>query len=759
MNTFVTSSSINLSAQNLSPAPTSAVPVKAAAPLVVTLLSCLLLLASLFSLPVFAAESDWTETPQAKARLLLAALEEEGDQKILKAGLEIQMDDGWKTYWRTPGAAGIPPVVKATSDNIDSIQLHYPAPLRLDFQGLQLYGYEKKVIFPLDIALKPTADNRNLALDARILICRELCIPVSFKPEIPAADLPDLNQTASGVLDADAAFRINQYVSRIPRSAEQAGLEQATIQLDSQQKLLEIQLQLPANMQLLDLFPELSPEPELDAPVIGTPTASENSSIQNASIQNNSDQLWRAQFPIQRKRMPSADEAANLVIRTSQGDFELPLNWQSADASLTPLQGTPVSGYQGSAALSDTGSAPSLWLMLLMALAGGLILNLMPCVLPVLSIKMLHLIKHSELSTTQIRSSFIATAAGIISSFALLAGVLITLKASGQAVGWGIQFQQPLFIAALGLIVVIFAGNLWGLFEFRLPSAAAGLGSQPTENNHSLSGSFGQGALATLLATPCSAPFLGTAIGFAFSQDNLTLLLIFITLGIGLALPYLLMTLKPEWVYKLPKPGRWMLTLKRVLGLGLLLTAGWLFWVLSDLVVMTGVIAVASLGLLWWLLIKRHRVVWLLPILALALIPFFPQAETQSFALAANADSEDQLNWVAFEPDQIPQYVAENKVVFVDITARWCVTCVANKVAVINTPEIQQALSTEGILPMQGDWTRPDATISDFLNQHQRFGIPFNAVYGPGAPEGILLSEILTQDALLDALQKANGDR
>ncbi|MDX1400159.1 MAG: protein-disulfide reductase DsbD family protein, partial [Oceanospirillum sp.] len=354
MNTLVTSSSINLSAQNLSPAasvpssaaPTSAVPVKASAPLVVTLLSCLLLLASLFSLPVFAAESDWAETPQAKARLLVAALEEEGDQKILKAGLEIQMDDGWKTYWRTPGAAGIPPVVKATSGNIDSIQLHYPAPLRLDFQGLQLYGYEKKVIFPLDIALKPTADNSNLALDARILICRELCIPVSFKPEIPAADLPDLNQAASGVLDADAAFRINQYVSRIPRSAEQAELEQATIQLDSQQKLLEIQLRLPANMQLLDLFPELSPEPELDAPVIGTPTAIENSSIQSTSIQNNSDQLWRAQFPIQRKRMPSADEAANLVIRTSQGDFELPLNWQSADTSLTPLQGTPVSGHQ-----------------------------------------------------------------------------------------------------------------------------------------------------------------------------------------------------------------------------------------------------------------------------------------------------------------------------------------------------------------------------------------------------------------------------
>ncbi|MFG1490480.1 thioredoxin family protein, partial [Oceanospirillum sp. HFRX-1_2] len=164
-------------------------------------------------------------------------------------------------------------------------------------------------------------------------------------------------------------------------------------------------------------------------------------------------------------------------------------------------------------------------------------------------------------------------------------------------------------------------------------------------------------------------------------------------------------------------------------------------------------------GLLWWLLVKRQRLIWLLPLLALALIPFFPQAETRDFALAKNADNEDQLNWVAFEPDRIAQYVTDNKVVFVDITARWCVTCVANKLAVINTPEIQQALSAEDVLPMQGDWTRPDAVISDFLNRHQRFGIPFNAVYGPGAPEGILLSEILSKDALIDALNKARGRR
>ncbi|OOV85942.1 hypothetical protein BTA35_0215635 [Oceanospirillum linum] len=714
----------------------------------------LLLTILLVSLSAQAAQSDWSETPQAKARLLIAAVESKNSQAVLKAGLEIQMDDGWKTYWRTPGAAGIPPDVKAAQGSpLDNIQLYYPAPSRLDFQGLQLYGYEKRVIFPLDLTLKlPLQEDATIAVDTRILICRELCIPVRFKSEIPVSELPNLATAQSGVLDADAAFSINQFVSRIPRPADLAGFKPAKVQLDSEQKILQVELQLPESTQLQDLFPELQPEPELNAPVIGLPEA----------LPGTGSQRWTAQFLIQRKQMPSPDAAANLVIRTSQGDFELPMRWQTNSAPLNPIEGTQVKGHKGSVPGMD--GAPSiaapLWLMLLMALAGGLILNLMPCVLPVLSIKVLHLIKHSELSTSQIRGSFIATAAGIISSFVLLAGALIALKASGQAVGWGIQFQQPIFIAALAFIVIIFAGNLRGLFEFRLPAVISSLGStinqETPEKSHSLFGSFSQGALATILATPCSAPFLGTAIGFAFSQDYLTLLLIFITLGIGLALPYLLLTLKPEWICKLPKPGHWMLTLKRVLGGGLLVTAGWLFWVLSDLIIFNGVVAIASLALLWWLMVRRHRLFWLIPVAALLIIPTLPQPDIK--LTSSSADGQDQLNWAAFEPSQIDKQVAENKVVFIDITARWCVTCIANKVAVINTPEVQQALSAANILPMRGDWTRPDATISDFLNRHQRFGIPFNAVYGPGAPQGILLGEILSKKALLDALKKAAGD-
>lgn len=710
------------------------------------LFSLLLWAALLFSLPLQAAESEWSETPQAKARLLVAATDLQNGQPVLKAGLEIVLQPGWKTYWRTPGAAGIPPQIRpGDNSRAAGVTLRYPAPDRLDFQGLQLYGYENRVIFPLDLPLTPDS-GADLTLNTRILICSELCIPVSFDNRIPAEDLPDTATsagTATGISDADAAFEINRFISRIPRSAADAGLQAANLQLDPQQKRLQIELSLPAGTRLLDLFPELTPEPELDAPVIA----------KTGDITDQDQQRWLAQFPIQRKQLPAADQPANLVIRTSRGDFELPLNWQSAQADLPLLAGTAVKAHN-SGTPAENGSASSLWLMLLMALAGGLILNLMPCVLPVLSIKVLHLIKHSELSRTQIRSSFIATAFGIISTFALLAAVLIGLKASGQAIGWGIQFQQPLFISALGLIVVIFAGNLWGLFEFRLPGAVSQLAGQPALNSHSLSGSFAQGALATLLATPCSAPFLGTAVGFAFAQNNLTLLLIFIALGVGLALPYLLMTLKPEWVHKLPKPGPWMLTLKRVLSIGLLLTAGWLFWVLSDLISLTGVALIALLALSWWLLVKRHRLFWLLPVIALAATPLLPGPEP---AEDNRSQTDSHLNWQRFAPQDIAAQVADGKVVFVDITARWCVTCVANKVAVIDTAPVQQALSAPDVIAMQGDWTRPDDTISNFLNRYQRFGIPFNIVYGPGAPEGIVLSEILTQQALFNALQQARG--
>ncbi len=707
------------------------------------LLFVVLILHTLFS---FAASSEWVKTPYGQARLLVAGVLPQ--QETFTAGLEVEMEPGWKTYWRTPGAAGIPPkLIWEGSSGINNIELHYPAPHRLDFQGLQLYGYEDRVIFPLTITRDLAVSEPDLKVDARLLICKELCVPASFPMSLT---LDKANQAT----DIDSAFAIDQFKALIPLPAAVANIPPARITLDAEQKLLQVDIDLPKNYQLEDLFPEVQPEPELDAPVWHQ---LEQRGEQNPQAdQAESGKTIQAQFSIQRKQLPDTAQPASVVIRTNLGAYELNAEWQTLVTSLTPLPKS-LSTAPSTQTYQTQSTGAGLWLMLLMALAGGLILNLMPCVLPVLSIKVLHLIKHQELNGSQMRTSFFATAMGIISSFAALAGVLIALKASGQAIGWGIQFQQPLFIAALTIAVVLFAANLWGRFEFSLPGFIANLGtskagsSTDTQNNAWIS-SFAQGALATLLATPCSAPFLGTAVGFAFAQDAPQLLAIFITMGIGLALPYLLLMLRPQWVYKLPKPGPWMITLKKILSVSLLATASWLLWVLADLVALWGVGLFSGLLLIWWLSTRIRAVFWALPLVAWLSISPMPMAAPPA---PSGGEVEDQINWKAFKPDQIAQHVADGKLVFVDITARWCVSCVANKIAVIHTGKVQDTLNAPGIIAMQGDWTRPNAVISDFLNKHQRFGIPFNAVYGPGAPDGILLSEILSQDELLHAIEQA----
>lgn len=690
-----------------------------------TVLFCVLL--GSISLSSYALDSDWHTTAQGDARLRVAALQFDSNQhKVqIQAGLELKLPTGWKTYWRTPGAAGMPPkLIWPAEGAIQEVAFLYPAPSRLDFQGLQLYGYQDHVIFPLRMTAQyQSAETLDLQLEARVLICRELCVPARFplqlklNPELFSADI-------------EAAFAIEQYRAKVPLSGEHIGLSVPRIQLNLEQKRLQIEQYLPSGMMLLDLFPELTPEPELDAPVIEQVSQSAEGG------------LWRAQLPLTRRYQPDQTQQVSVVLRTNQGDYQLEAPLELTTTALPNIQTSTVTGAQ------------NLWWMLLLALAGGFILNLMPCVLPVLSIKVLHLIKHQELSTKQMRLSFLSTAAGIISSFLVLAVVLISLKNSGQAVGWGIQFQQPLFIAALAIVVLLFAANLWGRFEFVLPSAISSplAGQGQSANPSSITSSFVQGALATLLATPCSAPFLGTAIGFAFTQPATVMLSIFAALGIGLALPYLLLSLQPHWVHYLPKPGHWMLTLKKILALGLIATAVWLLWVLSDLIAFWGVLLLSALISLWWLGITKTKLLWLVPIAAWLLVFTIPSAEQR---VPTGGEVNDQIHWQAFKPEQISSLVAEGNVVFVDITARWCVTCVANKVAVIHTEAVQQALRANQVVAMQGDWTRPDQSISDFLSQHQRFGIPFNVVYGPNAPDGIILPELLTQEAVLSSLQQA----
>ena len=382
------------------------------------------------------------------------------------------------------------------------------------------------------------------------------------------------------------------------------------------------------------------------------------------------------------------------------------------------------------------------------------------------------------------RRSFLATAAGIVFSFLVLAGGAIALKLAGLSVGWGIQFQQPVFLVVMAVIVTFFAYNLFGFYEILLPSrlstaAASGDGK-------GLGGAFATGAFATLLATPCSAPFVGAAVSFALSRDALEILVVFAAMGLGLALPYLLVAALPRLATSLPKPGKWMIYLRWLLGLALAATAVWL---LSVIAAQSGpTIALALAGVL-------------VSIGAVLLGPRYglPRAaETALLALLAagalvlaslpgegGASATAKNDWPALEQEKISELVAAGQVVFVDITADWCITCQANKAVVLDRDPVASALALypaplwmvwrspehpsaavissaaverrNKVALMRGDWTRPDPMIGDYLASFGRYGIPFNAVYGPGAPEGVALPELLSSEEVLKAMEQAAG--
>jgi suppressor for copper-sensitivity B len=393
--------------------------------------------------------------------------------------------------------------------------------------------------------------------------------------------------------------------------------------------------------------------------------------------------------------------------------------------------------------------------MLAVALLGGLILNLMPCVLPVLAMKLASVVTLDAARARDVRRAFLATAAGIVSAFLLLALALVGLKLGGEAVGWGLQFQQPWFLAGMALVVVAFAANLWGWFEVPLPALLSDIGG-----SRKLAGSFATGVFATLLATPCSAPFVGTAVGFALAQGPLQILAIFAALGVGLAAPYLAVAAFPGAARLLPRPGPWIGILRKLLGLALAGTAAWLVWVLAGQlgVVAAGTLAAALAVLAGGLFALRKsqaprgRVALVASVLLLALflppkLGYVPERTAEISAIA----------WQRFERGAVDAAVAEGKTVFVDVTADWCVTCQVNKRLVLSRGEIVAKLSSDGVVALRADWTRPDPRIAAYLAEFGRYGIPFNAVYGPGEPGGLALPELLSAEAVLGALGQAAG--
>jgi suppressor for copper-sensitivity B len=399
--------------------------------------------------------------------------------------------------------------------------------------------------------------------------------------------------------------------------------------------------------------------------------------------------------------------------------------------------------------------------MLLLAMLGGLILNAMPCVLPVLSLKLFGLVKSAGEGRRPVVFGSLATAAGIVLSFWLLAAAAVAARSAGQAVGWGVQFQEPLFVALLTVIVLLFCLNLWGLFEIPLPGRLAAWADSGSRSG--LPGHLASGLFATLMATPCSAPFLGTALGFALGQPAATVFAAFTAIAVGMSLPYLALAAFPAALRLVPRPGAWMDRLKTVMGFLLAAAAVWLFYVLAAQLSRERLaflqLAVLAMALfVWWAHVSQGawRRVAAVAALGSVLTTLALAAGGGTVTAGAPKSSAGLIDWLVWDRAEAEGLAAEGRLVFVDVTADWCFTCKVNERLALETTEVAAAFDRFQVVAMKADWTNRDDAVTAFLADHGRYGIPFYLLYRPGR-EPHLFSELITKDLVIAALDEAAG--
>lgn len=667
-------------------------------------LACLLLL----WLPASqAADSGWLQSLQNDhAKVRVRADTSNGDEtRVL---LAVELEKGWKTYWRSPGEGGIAPAI-TWQGNPPPATWFWPTPQRFDVAGISTQGYQQQVTLP--IVLKGAAP-QQLAGTLTLSTCSNVCILTDypFKLDLTTPNDPQFNHDFA------------QAMGQVPIASGlvdslQAGFRNGELQISAERK---------AGWQQPELFFDT-----LTGADLGIPTVSSDGELLQA-------------------RVPVSDGWGDAAPDLRGKQLRLVISDGGIAQEVTVTIGGPL-------ALSSVAAFP-LWQAVLMALAGGFILNLMPCVLPVLGMKLGSILQVEQRDRRSVRWQFLASSMGIVVSFMALALLMTLLRLSNHALGWGIQFQNPWFIGFMVLVTLLFSANLFGLFHLQLSSS---LNTRlATHGGRGLSGHFWQGAFATLLATPCSAPFLGTAVAFALAAPLPVLWGMFIALGIGMSLPWLLIAAWPALALRLPRPGRWMNGMRLALGLLMLVSSLWLLSLMTNHIGLMPTLiagAILLLGLLlavWQQLGARSAGIATASVLVVGGLALLVGSLT---ANQWRQPLHDNIAWQPLSEQAIVQALAANKRVFVDVTADWCVTCKANKYNVLLRDEVQKALSAEDVVALRGDWSRPSETISTFLQQRGSVAVPFNQIYGPGTPDGEVLSPLLTREAVLHALSNAKG--
>ena len=658
---------------------------------------------------ITATASDWVSQDFIRSRLIHLADHDQDDLSETGA-LHIELAEGWKIYWRSPGEAGTPPKLDwQKSQNLSDIIFSWPVPDRFTLFGITTYGYANQVFFPINW-IKQQQGPLELALSLSILACKEICVPLSvsltFQPDTARRPLSDAD--------------LQNYAHFLERIPSQTSVNS---------KAYPTPKTLTLSTFLWSKDPDKHPDKDQDTPIYPvTLSFTAPYALTNPDILLEGAEQWTYSIPTS---TVSADQKTaflsffisplyqnsvrpmnklltlTLIDRQEKAVFAVEDSFKLAanGTSLTDLDGRAIPPAKFASSHNSSFSLTVLTMMAI-ALIGGFILNMMPCVLPVLSLKILHFLSQAGVEKRKMRHSFLMSCAGIIFSFWCLAAATIILKVIGAEIGWGIQFQYPPFLIFLIIVLLAFALNLFGLYQIILPARLNSLIDRLISKQHSNHhrSAFLNGALTTLLATPCSAPFVGTAISFALSHSIISIFMIFTCLGIGLATPYFLIAVFPGATQFLPKPDKWMLKVKYGMGIMLCLTAAWLSLILG------------TPGL-------------------------FSDA----------IQSENRLSWHTFDPEALPSLITDGKTVLVDITADWCLTCKINEKIAFDNQEVIERLSDDTLYLMRGDWTRPDPRISAFLREYRHYGIPFNILF---KPEGdyIILPELLYPSDLLSHL-------
>ena len=662
-----------------------------------------ILKACIYSL--FAVLPPLTQANQVTARVI-SPVESVVPGETLWFGLSLEIADGWNTYWKNAGSTGLPPTLEL-SDGQTEIQpeLLFPAAKTKPFgedTSLLTYGYMEEVLHPFQVTVPESVSGQwSLTGEARWLVCQDICIPES---QVVSLSLP--------VVGSEREMRRTPWVQKIDAARAAVPTDfPATVNFAGAQSVWISGL---TELNVKDVMPE---------------TAGETLGLVQRVESLNEGVL----ITFDRVLNPADFAVGSWVVGLETGSVRIPFD---------PLLTVPLAKQQNL----------SLGLVLLMALAGGLILNLMPCVFPVLSIKALSIAGKASKERREVQRGAWLYTAGILVTMLVLASIMVGLKAGGAQIGWGFQLQTPWFVGLLVYVFVILGLWLYGWVEFGM--ALSGVGQNLTEG-HSGRAEFFTGVLAVVVATPCTAPFMGVAMGYTLTQPWWITLIVFSALGLGLALPMLVFALRPQLASRLPRPGHWMIRLKQFLAFPILATAIWLLWVLvrqtsSDVVaLMLGGLLLLVFGL--WLVkggSRLSRALGLLAVIAsLSAIPSLSQlTPTSSEQAVVEIDSEP------YASSALRAHVDEGRTVFINMTADWCITCKVTEKRLLTTETVDQLFESYGVIRMTGDWTRYDPLITEYLNAFDRVGVPLYVVNHPGM-DPIVLSQFPSFEELEKAIK------